>query len=415
MTLASAGEAAIKGRVGFILYGYGLGNSPSLINAAKMLERAGYHVDFFTCETFLGNISFVEPQIQIHEIKSSSAINDLLSKILRFAFQQMKGLLLPRSAQIRITERSAEKRVSSYADTLAFVIKHTAYKCFIGVEPLGLMTAFLLCSKKKMPFIYYNMELHNEPDITAVEELVAKKIERKYSKYASFTITLDSERARLISTENDIPEDSIVTVPVCAEGEPFRNKTNYLRDKLGLKKDDKIILYAGFIADWAMCEEIAKAAQSWPKNWILVFHSHGYNDDRYVRRLKRRDGERVRFSLSPVTYEELPELLASADIGIALYKDLGANFTLISSASGKIAHYLKCGLPVVVNSYPGISQVVDKYFCGIGIDSPVQMREAIEKILMNYERMQSGAYLCYEERYRFSRYFSKVVDRIGRL
>jgi glycosyltransferase involved in cell wall biosynthesis len=415
MLPASAGEAAIKGRVGIVLYGYGLGNSPSLINAAKMLAHLGYHVDFFTCETFLGNISFVEPQIQIHEIKSSSATSGLFPKILRFAFQQIRGRFLPWSSQIRITESSLEKYILSYADTLASVIEQAAYTCFIGVEPLGLMTAFLLCDKTRIPFIYYNMELHNEPDIATADEFVEKKIEKKYNKYAAFTITLDRERAVLISTENDIPEDSIVTVPVCAEGEPFRKKTNYLREKLGLEIGDKIILYAGFIADWAMCEEIAKVAQSWPKSWIMVFHSHGYHNDRYVRRIKRLVGERVRLSLSPVTYEELPALLASADIGIALYKDLGANFTLISSASGKIAHYLKCGLPVVVNSYPGISQIVDKYFCGIGIDSPVQIRGAIEKILMNYERMKSGAYLCYEERYRFSRHFTQVVDRIGRL
>jgi glycosyltransferase involved in cell wall biosynthesis len=202
---------------------------------------------------------------------------------------------------------------------------------------------------------------------------------------------------------------------VCAEGEPFREKTSFLRERLGLSEDKRIIVYAGFIADWAMCAEIAENAQSWPENWVMVFHTHGYNDESYIKKVRSFERSNVRFSMSPVPYDELSPFLASADIGVALYRDLGANFTLISSASGKLAHYLKSGLPVLVNSYPNILQVVNKYHCGICIDNPNQLPEAIDKILNNYERMRSGAYLCYEENYRFDHHFAKVVDRIGRL
>ena len=172
---------------------------------------------------------------------------------------------------------------------------------------------------------------------------------------------------------------------------------------------------AGFIADWAMCAEIAESAQSWPKNWVLIFHTHGYNNKSYINKVRRFENSNLLFSLSPVPYEELPAFLASADIGIALYRDLGSNFTLISSASGKLAHYLKSGLPVVVNSYPGVSKIVKQYNCGIAIDGPDQLQEAISNIFDNYQQMHSGAYLCYEDNYRLSHYFAKVVDIIEQL
>lgn len=417
---AYAEAAEYRGRIAFVLYGYGLGNSPSLINAAKMFATTGYCVDFFTCGTFLGDISFDDPKIQIHEIAKPGewrSTSNIVSRILRFASIKIRGLkhLLSWSLQVRSEEKSITKAVLYYVDSLVTIINQTKYKCLFGVEPAGLMAACLLASKYEIPVVYYNMELHFSPDISTANEFVAKNIEKKFNKFTLFTITQDRERARMLSEENSISEDSIVTVPVCADGEPFMEKTSYLRERLGLGEDARIILYAGFIVDWAMCEELAISAQSWPNNWVLVLHSHGYFDGRYMEKIKKYEGERVHFSSTPVPYEELPALLASADIGIALYRDLGKNFTLISSASGKLAHYLKSGLPVIVNSYRGVAQVVAKYVCGISVDNPSEIKDAVKNIFDNYEKMRSGAYLCYEENYRFSRHFIKVVQKIDHL
>jgi hypothetical protein len=413
-------ESKPKERIAFIIYMYGLGNSPSIINAARMLVKNGYLVDIFTYNTFLGDIEFDEPRIQIYEIAfrdKRHCATCVLSKLRRAVYWKIRAFLrlLPWKIQVNNREKSIEGVIYSFVKSCGSIMGATTYRCFIGVEPFGMMAAYQLGLSKDTPFIYYNMELHLDSDSRTVEEIVIKKVEKKLNKYAAFTISQDNERSRLIAEENEIQESSVIPVPAGAEGEPFRGKTSFLRERLGLAEDKRIIVYAGFITDWAMCVEIAKNAQSWPEKWVMVFHTHGYNDASYIKKVRSFECSNVRFSMSPVPYDELSALLASADIGIALYRDLGANFTLIRSASGKLAHYLKSGLPVVVNSYPDISQVVDKYHCGIAIDSPSQLREAIDKILRNYERMRFGAYLCYEENYRFAQHFAKVVDRIGRL
>ena len=407
-------------RIAFIMYEYGLGNSPSLINAANYLVAHGFYVDFYTCGTFLGNVQFEDSRIHIYDIpdiNKPSNGNGFFSKVKWALYYRVKSFsfLLPWNIQLKIEKANFYESVLFFIKSAKSIIDTKKYKCLFGVEPLGMMAAYQLSLQQMTPFSYYNMELHIESLCVTPSDFIVKEIEKTYNKFALFTITQDLERGRLIADENGIQEDSIITVPVCAEGEPFKVKTSNLRDRFGLAADLRIIIYAGYIADWAMCIEIAESAQFWPENWVLIFHTHGYNNENYIKKVRRFENSKVLFSLSPVPYEDLPAFLASADIGIALYRDLGANFTLISSASGKLAHYLKSGLPVVVNSYPGVSNIVEQYNCGISINHVNQLQEAIGNIFENYQQMHSGAYLCYEDNYRLSSYFSKVVERIEQL
>ncbi|MBI5623157.1 MAG: hypothetical protein HY924_05195 [Elusimicrobia bacterium] len=405
-----------RGKVAVLVYEYGLGNSPALINAARALAESGYGVDLFTCRAFLGDLRFDDERIRVREI-GVWGLRSLAHRGRFLASRTARRVMapLPRRRQEAVERERLERGVSIYADSVSAAMGDTRYACLIGVEPLGLLAASLLGSSLGAPYVYYNLELHHGPDITTAAEAAAKEIEKDRIKGASFTITLDDERARLICSENGTPRDSMLTVPVCADGDAFMEKTDVLRRRLGLRPEDRIILYAGFLAEWAMVEELAESARDWPDDWVLVLHSHGCQDHATLKRLRRCEGGRVRLSLDPVPHDELAALLASADIGVALYRDRGLNFTLIGSASGKVAHYLRSGLPVIVNSYPAMSRVLDEYRCGAAIDGISRMPEAIRSILGDYQSMRSAAFRCYEERYRFSRRFSKVLERIDAL
>ncbi len=403
-------------KIAIIVYEYGLGNSPSLINLAGLLSKSKYSVDFFICNTYVGMLTFDDPTIHIHDL---SLIEKDLPGFFSSAIKQiLRRIQCSHSASflVRCAAMYLRYRISIYADFIAATVGDTHYKCLIGAEPPGLMAAALLGKKLHTPYIYYNLELHSSSDIDEGMEWTVKNIEEEFQQEAIFTITQDDARAGILAQENSVALDKIVTIPVCADGEPFKEKTNILRERLRIGADRIIVLYAGFIAEWALCEEIAKSAQSWPAKFVLVFHSHGFDDLSYQMKLKKYEGTMVYFSDDPVTYEALPEFLASADIGIALYRgSKGNNFKLISSASGKIAHYLKSGLPIIVNNYPEISTIVESYSCGIAIDRMESIADAIQTICDRYAGMREGSYRCYEEHYRLSRHFSKLLDRLQRI
>jgi glycosyltransferase involved in cell wall biosynthesis len=229
---------------------------------------------------------------------------------------------------------------------------------------------------------------------------------------ATFVVALDSERARLLAEDNNIPPDRFVIMPVCADGPRFEKPSTHFRTKFGLPDNKKILLYAGFLSQWAFCEELAQSALTWPDDLVLILHSHGYHNPGYLKRLKRYEGGKVFLSLDPVPYEKLPALLSSADIGIALYRNIGKNFYLIDSASGKIAHYLQAGLPVIVNDFPGIRSVIERYNCGLVAKDVKDVIGAVGRILREHAMMHDNAYRCYEDNYVFSNHFRRLLDRI---
>jgi glycosyltransferase involved in cell wall biosynthesis len=169
------------------------------------------------------------------------------------------------------------------------------------------------------------------------------------------------------------------------------------------------------LSDWALSEDLAQSALNWPDDRVLILHSHGYHNPHYLKRLKQYEGEKVIISLDPVPYEELPSLLSSADIGIALYRDLNKNYSLIDSASGKLAHYLQAGLPVIVNDFPGIKRIVEGYHCGVSVSEVGEITGAVDRIIKDYDAIHDNAFRCYEDNYVFSKHFDRVMARIEQL
>ncbi|NJD54808.1 MAG: glycosyltransferase family 4 protein [Nitrospirae bacterium] len=335
-----------------------------------------------------------------------------------FLLMQLKGRLLDRFFQgkrLAETEKVFLDGIAQCVRKAEDSIGRNRYKCFIGAEPGGLAAAATIGQKMSVPVVYYNLELHLVAESRTIMEKVVKSCEKKFNKNAAFTITLDEERAESLARDNEISISDILTVPVCADGPRFEEKTDWLRKKFNLSAQDRILLYAGFITEWAMCEELAKTAMTWPDNRVLVLHSHGYHNPRFIEKLRKYEGKKVKISREPVAYDDLPSLLASADIGIALYRDIGKNFTLVSSASGKLSHYLKSGLPVITNDYPGMTKVIEKYGCGRCVDRVEKISEAMEMIFNNYDLMRGNAYTCYEENYLFSKQFTPVIERIKKL
>ncbi|MDH4226852.1 MAG: glycosyltransferase [Deltaproteobacteria bacterium] len=414
-------------KIGVCIYNYGLGNSPSLINMGGELVRAGYLVDYFTYKSVPGYDGGENEGIRVYcldgvkpaEIAGGSGGVSLTGLIRRRAVTFIlayKGLRVISKIFEYVVRKILLADVAVAVDVAQKILENNTYFCFIGIEPAGLAMASALADTQGVPYVYYNMELGMlDDDRKTVDLKILEDIEKKLNRGAAFTIIQDMDRARILYERSGIAKESIYIVPVSAIGAPHVERSDWLRVKLNIPQGNKIILYAGYIADWALCEEIIRAARQWPSDWTLVLHSNGGIDKEYMAKIEKNIGENIKISQTPVQYKDLAALLSSADIGIALYRNLSSNFMLIGSASGKLAHYLKSGLPVITNNYPSIRTVIEKYGCGECIESPEQMKEAIEKILAEYDSRRERAFSCYEARYEFSAHFEKVVAGFGRL
>jgi glycosyltransferase involved in cell wall biosynthesis len=77
-----------------------------------------------------------------------------------------------------------------------------------------------------------------------------------------------------------------------------------------------------------------------------------------------------------VTYDHVPELIRSADLGLAL---LMPEPRYVAALPVKLFEYMAAGLPVVASQFPQISKVVEGSACGLVID-PLQPSQAVERI-----------------------------------
>jgi len=400
-----------------------------------MLAERGYAVDIYAEARFWGDIHFEDPRIQVTAFsdvhpkpavvtqshspslttRAKSAFRSIIPARLLSSTQAQRDVIYGLWRRVQRAYRDAwTVRVATFAHRTWRACRGRHYTCFVGIEPEGLAVATLLGLLRCVPTLYYDMELRFASDAPVVGNPLSRALLRWCVRRASLSVVPDADRANVLAQGTGVPHERIVCVPVAPRGQPRFERSDLLRQRLGISLAKRIILYAGSIADWSLCAELATAARSWPEEWVLVLH--GYVPvPAYLDQLRALElNGRVMLSLEPVEYAELDRLVSSADIGIALYRNLGQNIYYIGSASGKVAQYLKCGLPVVTVDFPSMRRVVDSYQCGVCVLDATQVGRAIRQILADYETFRANAFRCYQEHYRFDRHFDKVLAQIDR-
>ena len=78
--------------------------------------------------------------------------------------------------------------------------------------------------------------------------------------------------------------------------------------------------------------------------------------------------------------------------------------------------FLQSGLPIIVNkAVIGPKELVQQYRCGICVDTPVQIGEAINTIFRDYNEYSSNAIRCFDQEWELETHFKKVIERIDQL
>ena len=288
----------------------------------------------------------------------------------------------------------------------------------IGVDREGIVAGRLVSRLKRIPLYYWSLELYFFHEAKSLGERILKLLERRASRAADCVIIQDEDRAAALVDENRIHPDRIVLVPNSPMGPVESSRGRFFHDKFDLPEDELVVAQIGGIAPGMYSLELAAATSTWPENTCLVLHERmrRREDEPYLQEIRRVGGERVRLSLDPVSLGDVPKVVASCDIGLVFYrKDLGPNVTNIAGASGKLAYYLKCGVPVICIDFPGLVDVVDAYGCGVCVTGVDEVGSALERIFSGYDRYAANAARCFEDRYEFRKHFAAVSARLSDL
>ncbi|MGH9804231.1 MAG: glycosyltransferase [Candidatus Acidiferrales bacterium] len=278
-------------------------------------------------------------------------------------------------------------------------LRDAGCEILLGVGLRGLLAATFISFLARAPVVYHCLELYPSWELRSFRWRIAKAWERWANRRAALTIIQDELRARLLIQDNRIDAEHIVFFPAAPYGRAIRQRTDFLRRKFNLGEEKRVVLYAGnLFADFAPTLELVRAAQEWPQDWALVLHGN-YSAGEVKRLVEFRQADaarRVLFSLEPVPHDELPQLVASADVGLALYKRSDANVLNLGLSSGKLAEYLRAGLPVVASDNPGLRDLVEQQRCGRSVSRIEDVREALREIFADYANYRQRSFETFD-------------------
>ncbi len=373
--------------------------APSIVGAMRMLAEAGYEVDVLVrgADEELPALDDVPPNVRILKAEFAG----------------------------RISSETARKTIKAKLGTtvgslsfLSFVLNATRgrkYDVIFGVDAVGGAIGELIASRKKVPFFYWSLELTFEKDVRHPLKRLLKSLERRAARRAAFIVIQDHLRAQAFLDEHRPGHRRTLFVPNAPVGEGATRPSDYLYGALAIPRDRRIVLHAGMLDPEVLAYELAASVGSWPEPYCLVLHSNFWKplDDPYISRILAIDEPRLFLSNQGVRTSELDHLIASAYVGLATYRDdLGPNYSLIVSASGKIPYYLRNGVPVICSDLPGMRDLMEQYGCGVAVRSVEEIPAALETIARDYARFRAGALECYRRHYEFSANFAKVLKAL---
>jgi glycosyltransferase involved in cell wall biosynthesis len=364
---------------------------PSLVGLIEAILNSGYGID-------------------IYSIKDSRFLP------LEFPGQEIRTFILPGKYQ----QGQIGWRFQFFLSWLPYVSRQChkeSYDCLIGIDPWGLLIAGILSKFHRIPYIYLSLEIMFYSEQTSPYLKVTKLLERWSNQHAGFSITQDWDRATLLEVENKIPKHKIEILPNAPSGPTNPQKTNDLREILQIPDGIPIVLFLGGIGPLGQSLELARHAKEWDFVATLVFHGRYILTGAYGEALYNLvDKKRIIFSDRPVPASKVSSLVSSADIGIALYnvsEDSGKNIFTMGLSSGKIAHYLQCGLPVVATGLPTIKRYIEGYNCGICVDAVDQVGKSVKIILDNYSEYSRNALICFQQEFELNKYLEIILHRVN--
>jgi glycosyltransferase involved in cell wall biosynthesis len=411
---------------------------PSLFNAAQSLSQHAFGVDIFTrTSSRIEKPSFDDARIQVfehadkeglyqsmvHSLSGKDQNDDRAATSLTLRLIGILRQVIPTAFLLFIS--NAMSTVDRFIDSFTVWRRHRIcpYRCFIGVDAKGLVLARQLSMSIDVPLIYWSLELLLSQELKDKADLVIKRKEATLSKKAAFIVIQDELRARLLAEDNDLPVDKFILVPNTPLGPVHRRRLHHWHKRFGLSPDKKIVIHAGSIGTWTGISEIVTSTDTWPEDRVLVVHTRtdSHQTQEILELQRRADPERVFFSTHPSPRTEYDDLIDSADIGIAFYilvpdsSYTQENIRSIGLSSGKVAYYLRSGLPIIINNTTSLSDLVKDEGCGVVINDEQEIGQAIEEISRNYDKYRNNSYRCFEKRLNFTDGFAQVIKSIESL
>jgi glycosyltransferase involved in cell wall biosynthesis len=386
------------------------------LNLVDLLLESGWKVDLYLHSTGsqvgeVADLKETRKLLAVFELDGAAVMPDLGKK------GSVKGLLQ------RIKWYLGKALYSSKAESVSYAVleksrglfKQYEYDGVLAIEPMSLVWASQVCRRKKIPLVYYSLEVYTLADgrLPAESFKRQEKAEARYFKKVDGLIIQDAERADVLLNKYGMLDSPVIMyLPVSLK--PHNNTTEksfFLHDRLGLSHQTKIVLYVGVLTCNRFCTDLIDAADSFPDNHQLVIHTGSLPQTEYGHQVHEAAlSKGIPVSTESLPFEEVPELFASSSIAVVLYTSDTPNNRLTGRASEKAAMAAQTGTPIIAMSSTSLGDVINEHHNGVAINNLQEFAAAVREIDRDQAGYIQGAIKSYDEIYNFDTHREKLVN-----
>lgn len=261
----------------------------------------------------------------------------------------------------------------------------------------------------RVPRLYYSLEATPLREEDSVTYKLLNLVETLYVRLARPAVICQSAaRADLVQPDRARQ----IIIPVTSDGPAFA-PSGFLREHLSIGAGKKIVLIAGGLGADQMTLEIIEQVRHWDEGLVLVLHSASGQYSAEVLAAARTQAGRVLLTALRLSIEKAEELVyAGADVGIVYYRDVGFNHRHTAYSSGKLAAFLRAGVPVIVPEFAEFDAALARFRFGEPA-SIGAMGARIMSILERHADYSGQARAAFEQVYSYRNYAMKVSSYIA--
>jgi glycosyltransferase involved in cell wall biosynthesis len=293
------------------------------------------------------------------------------------------------------------------------------YDLIVSVDREGLIEAASLSKFLRIPLLHCSFEIYFHSETSKN----FKKIEIEASKQVDFWIIQDEIRAKALVEENKLLTSKSILIPVSSRGLGEFSEER-LRDKLGILPHIKVAIFMGSLYPWTMFKQVLDQAGALPDNWAIIINERYGQAQKYLLDLsfdKSSIGKNIYISNENMEFvDKMGYVLSGIDAGIAFYDPTfedpssGLNLVNLGLASGKIATYLRYGVPIVINQIGLYATLANDNNFGIVIGHPDELSEALS-IIQKTDGMSLNAKKFFSQKLDFDIYKERLLEILPKL
>lgn len=234
-----------------------------------------------------------------------------------------------------------------------------------------------LAIKRQVPLVYDAHELYPEQkSFSVIQRKICSDAEARLIRHATLVFAVNESIGREMATRYSIEMPKILLNAIDPPS-AFDPSFSYdlLRQKLGLRKERRLLLFQGGFAPNRNLENLIVAfSKVHAPDIDLIMMGFGPFGET-LRDIARKRGlldKRV-FFLAAVQQSELLQHSASADMGIIPYPHVDLNSYYCTP--NKLFEFIQAGLPILVNESPELDRFVVKQ--GFGVACPMRCADDI--------------------------------------